>query len=113
MLPKPQRKKKRKRHKPSIIGSEKGQCYLCKLLNNDTRKKYTEEHHVLYGSGQRAISEAEGLKVDLCIYHHREGPEAVHNNSEIRNLLCRIFQEAYERNHTREEWMRISGKNYL
>ena len=58
-------------------------------------------------------SEAEGLKVDLCLDHHRAGPEAVHNNQEMRELLCRIVQEEYEKSHTREEWMEISRKNYL
>lgn len=53
------------------------------------------------------------MKVYLCLEHHREGQQAVHNNREIREMLCRLAQEEYEQNHTRDEWMRISGKNYL
>lgn len=113
LFPKPKRKKKRKRHKSSILKTEKHTCYLCVHLNNDYGYKQTEEHHVLFGSGMRANSEAEGLKVDLCLNHHRIGPEAVHNNQEIRETLCRIAQEEYEKDHTREEWMQISKKNYL
>jgi len=112
-IPKPQWKKKRKRHKQSILNTEKGTCFLCARLHNDHRQKYTEDHHILFGSGQRDISEAEGLKVDLCLDHHRAGPEAVHNNQEMRELLCRIVQEEYEKSHTREECMEISRKNYL
>ncbi len=113
MLQKPQWKKKRKRHKESILSTAKGTCFLCARLHNDFRQKYTEEHHILFGSGQRDISEAEGLKVYLCPDHHRTGPEAVHNNQDMRELVCRIAQEEYEKTHTREEWMMISRKNYL
>ena len=72
-FPKPGKKKKRKIHKKSILNSQKGICYLCARLNGDYSVKQTEEHHILFGAGQRAISEENGLKVDLCIEHHRTG----------------------------------------
>ena len=84
-------KKKRKSHKKSILKSRKGVCYLCLILYDDPSKKYTEEHHIMFGSG----------------------PEAVHNNREMRELLCRIAQTEYEQTHTREEWMARYKKNYL
>lgn len=112
-FPKPGKKKKQKKHKNSILRTERGTCYLCARLHNDYRNKYTEEHHVLFGSGLRKKSEEEGLKVNLCLKHHREGPEAVHNNQAIREELCRIVQNEYEKTHTRSEWMEISKKNYL
>lgn len=113
MFPKPRRQKKKKIHKKSILKTGKGTCYLCARLKNDYRYKSTEEHHVLFGSGMRENSEAEGLKVDLCLDHHRIGPEAVHNSRETREMLCRIAQAEYEQTHTRREWMQISKKNYL
>lgn len=112
-FPKPIRKKKRKRHKKSILKTRKGVCYLCARLNGDYREQYTEEHHILYGSGQREISEAEGLKAYLCPMHHKEGEQAVHNNRQMRELLCRIAQEEYETTHTREEWKGKFKKNYI
>lgn len=112
-FPKPGKKKKQKKHKNSILRTERGTCYLCARLHNDYRHKYTEEHHVLFGSGMREKSEAEGLKVNLCLKHHREGPEAVHNNQAIRIELCRIAQEEYEKTHTHSEWMGTFKKNYL
>lgn len=63
MFPKPI-KKKRKKHKKSIM-QPKGdrRCYLCMLLDGDfTYKPYLEEHHVLFGN-THAFAEAEGLKV--------------------------------------------------
>lgn len=110
---KPGKRKKRKKHKKSILRTRKGVCYLCARLNNDYSEKVTEEHHILFGSGRREIAEAEGIKVDLCIDHHRTGQQAVHNCRETRELLCRIAQEEYEQTHTHDEWMRIAGKNYL
>lgn len=106
-------KKKKKIHKKSILRTEKGICYLCANLNGDYSRKCTEEHHVLFGSGQRAISEAEGLKVYLCMEHHRIGKMAVHNNKDVRDSLCKIAQEEYEKDHSRDEWMKFSKKNYL
>lgn len=76
-FPKPRKKKKRKIHKKSILNSQKGICYLCARLNGDYSVKQTEEHHILFGAGQRAISEENGLKVDLCIEHHRTGQQLV------------------------------------
>lgn len=111
--PKPQRRKKKKIHKKSILKTEKNCCFLCSMLYKDYSYKYTEKHHILFGSGLRTNSEAEGLTVDLCRRHHKEGKEAVHNNQEMRELLCRIAQQEYEKTHTREEWMEISKKNYL
>ena len=112
-FPKPGKKKKRKIHKKSILNSQKGICYLCARLNGDYSVKQTEEHHILFGAGQRAISEENGLKVDLCIEHHRTGQQAVHNSREMRELLCKIAQTEFEKTHTRKEWERIARKNYL
>lgn len=112
-FPKPTWKKKRKHHKATILKSRKGVCYLCARLSDDYSEKVTEEHHILYGSGRRELAEAEGLKVYLCIPHHRTGQQAVHNCRETRELLCRIAQREYEQTHTHEEWMELAGKNYL
>lgn len=37
----------------------------------------------------------------------------LYTDREIREMLCRMAQEEYEKTHTREEWMAISRKNYL
>lgn len=58
--------KKRKVHRKSIMHSkESGYCYLCAMLNEDYIDKHTEEHHVVFGSGQRDASEEYGLMVYL------------------------------------------------
>lgn len=98
----------------SIIQDEsRGQCFLCVLLDGDTSRKYTEEHHVFFGTANRRLSEKYGLKVRLCVKHHREGPEAVHNNQQIRERLCRIGQRAFEKAYPDKNFREIFGKNYL
>lgn len=113
LYPKPKPKKKRKKHKESIMHCRDGTCYLCMMLNGDYSYKRTlQEHHVFNGPN-RARSEAEGLKVFLCLEHHTAGKEAVHNNAENMRLLKEEGQRVYEQTHSREEFVRAFGKNYL
>ena len=43
-LPKPGKKKKRKKHKPSILKTQKGVCYICARLKGNYRQQYTEKN---------------------------------------------------------------------
>lgn len=114
MFQKKPSKKKRKRHKASILHEKDGTCYLCVKLNNDySYKRGLQEHHVFGGVANRPISEAEGLKVYLCLHHHEEGPEAVQNNKENNRLVQQDAQRAFEETHTREEFTKLFGRNYL
>lgn len=113
MFPKPTRKKKRKKHKKSIVQEkELHYCFLCAVLNEDYRWQQTEEHHVFPGSHRKA-SEAEGLKVNLCLEHHRTGKYAVHNNAAVMGLLKTIVQRKYEETHSREDFMTLIGRNHV
>ena len=98
----------------SILQEKDGTCYLCqKLYDIDSRQKNIEEHHVFGGTANRKISEKYGLKVYLCIAHHREGPEAVHRNRKYDLMLKEDAQEAFERSHTRREFVGIFGRNWM
>ena len=97
----------------SILQKKDGTCFLCSILRQDYSHKYTEEHHVIYGKGRRKLSERYGLKVHLCIEHHRVGPEAVHNNAEIRRLLEWTAQVVFEKKYGKAKWMEVFGENYL
>lgn len=114
MFPKPKKKKKRKKHKASILHCKDGTCYLCMKLNHNYRKhQEIQEHHVFPGKPGRQISEAEGFKVYLCLEHHLDGPEAVHNNQANMRLIQKDCQRKYEETHTREEFRSLMGRNYL
>ena len=75
-------------------------------------KRAVHEHHN-FGGSNRDKSEAEGLKVYLCLEHHISGKEAVHNNAEMMKILRQDGQRAFEKTHTREKFMKLFGKNYL
>jgi hypothetical protein len=48
--------------------------------------------------------------------HHLAGtgPEAVHSNQKVMDMLHEEGQRAFEREHgTRKEFIKIFGKNYL
>ena len=76
-----------------IPKNRKGVCFVC------GRMGYTEEHHIFEGANRDA-SERRGLKVDICLDHHR-GYNGVHTSrgKEIMDWLHEIGQQAYE------EWM--------
>lgn len=113
MFPKPQRKKKRKKHKDSILHCKDGTCYLCIKLRDDYRiYPVVHEHHV-YDGPNRRISEAEGFKVYLCQSHHTDGKDAVHKNIDYMRMVQQDCQKAFEENHTRQEFMELIGRNYL
>lgn len=115
MFPKPGKQKKRKSHPKSIL-QDKGdrRCYLCILLeDNWATYSYLEEHHIFFSKHLRALSEKYGLKVYLCLKHHRNGPLAVHNNQKYRRLLEKKGQQAFEAKYSHREFMEVFGENYL
>ena len=89
----------------SII-QERKECYFCGKLTN------LEKHHVFGGVANRPISEKYGLTVWLCHNCHTGNKGAQYDK--MKNLrLKQDAQFAFERNHTRSEWMKLIGKNYL
>lgn len=99
----------------SILQDKRGgECYLCNLLLGiDTPTPIREEHHVMHGTANRKLSEHYGLKVYLCPYHHRNGPESAHRCRQTDILLKQAAQRAFERKYGSEKWMEVFGKNYL
>ena len=89
----------------SII-QERKECYFCGKLTD------LERHHVFGGVANRPISEKYGLTVWLCHNCHTGKDGAQYDK--MKNLrLKQDAQFAFEKNHTRSEWMKLIGKNYL
>ena len=110
-IPKQKAVKKKRKHKKSILQKKDGTCYLCVQEGIYRMWPYLEEHHVFDGPN-RIHSEAEGLKVYLCIDHHR-GREGVHNNISLMRKLQQQAQREYEKTHSRQQFMELIGRNYL
>lgn len=88
----------------SIMQHEKA-CFVC------GRVQGLECHHVMDGPNRRH-STSLGLTVWLCREHHT-GDNGVHHNRALDLFLREEAQAAFERSHTREEWMTVFGRNYL
>lgn len=97
----------------SIMQQKDGCCYLCMLLHFDYGPKAIEEHHVSFGTANRALSEKYGLKVYLCPEHHRTGKESAHMNHDIARLLQQEAQEKFELYNPDLSFLEIFGINYL
>lgn len=118
LYPKPKSRKKRKRHAGGSIlqkDEDRRRCWLCMRIRND----YSEyaagvlhKHHVFMGPF-RDVSEAEGFFVWLCPGHHEHSHDSVHRNMTVCRQLQRDTQAAYERTHTRREFVDLIGKSYL
>lgn len=94
----------------SIIQTEK-ECFLC---GKNGCMDPLEDHHV-FGSANRKLSEKYGLKVWLCGNScHRNGPLSVHRNRVISDRVKAIAQAKWEETYgTREDFIRLFGRNYL
>ena len=73
-----------------------------------------DKHHIYFGSN-RKVSDLNGFYVWLRHDRHiQDSPFSTpHNNREIDLYLKKLCQEKYEENHSREEFIRLVGRNYL
>ena len=71
------------------------------------------KHHLFYGTSNRKNSEKYGLWVYLTPELHNTTNNGVHFNKELDLLCKRAGQNAFEETHTREEFIKIFGRNYL
>lgn len=91
----------------SIMQDEKC-CYI-------TGSTYNLHRHHIYAGGRRKISEDNGFWVYLTGRLHNQSNEGVHGkNGHLLDMkLKQDCQRKYEETHSREEFIRLIGKNYL
>ena len=89
----------------SIIQIHK-ECFMCHRTGD------LHSHHI-FGGPNRKWSEKYGLKIWLCPEHHNMSDNGVHFNKALDLQIKQIAQREFEDTYTREEFMRIFGKNYL
>ena len=90
----------------SIIVDDMSQCLIC-------GRPYPEEHHCIFGYGNRDLSDDYGLVIPLCHEHHR-GNTGVHQNRDMDLGIKAMAQRAFEKKvGSRDDWMRLFGRNYL
>lgn len=79
------------------------ECRLC------GRYKKLEEHHLIFGRGEREISEKYNLKIKIC----RECHTRLHRSKDLMDWSKKLGQRMFEKDHTREEFIKVFGRNYL
>lgn len=89
------------------------ECYLCRKLYDVCTDTDLHEHHIYEGWANRSVSEKMGAKIWLCGRHHNLSDQGIHFNKDIDLEVKKEAQRLYEKNHTREEFMELIGKNYL
>lgn len=91
----------------SIIQTKK-QCFIC------SKQTGLHDHHIYFGTANRKISEKNGFKVWLC-YDHHEGTNGVHGmkGHKLDLFLKQICQKKYEETHTRDDFIKLIGRNYI
>lgn len=115
LFPKPQTKKKRKKHRESLLQNKESRiCYLCAKGGDYSWKQVLEEHHI-FGGPNRHLSEEYGLKVYICPECHRTSARAVHQDpaGEANRYLQTKGQKAFEEHFPGLSFREIFGKNYL
>ena len=90
----------------SIMQSEK-ECYITGRTDN------LHLHHIYFGNGLRKISDENGFTVWLVGEWHNMSNFGVHFNHDFDLHLKQSCQRKYEETHTREEFVKLVGKNYL
>jgi hypothetical protein len=106
-VPKPP-KGKRKRAKNNPMPTAEDICTY-----PGCRRGFAHLHERFFGNGKRQLSIKYKLQARLC-YEHHEGPEGPHQNKEFDLKLKQEGQQEFERLYgTREDFVKIFGKNYL
>lgn len=83
-------------------------CYITGWENVPLHK-----HHIYAGNPNRRISEENGFWVYLLPELHNTSDLGVHFDKDLDLRLKRECQTKFEETHSREEFMRLIGRNYL
>lgn len=91
----------------SILTNDLEHCYLC--FGADCYQYNSIDMHEIYGGANRKISMENGFCIPLCRQHHN----IITNDNNSSLILKQMCQREYEKTHSREDFMRLIGKNYL
>lgn len=71
-------------------------------------------HHIFEGTGRRKMSEKNGFIIPLTNAEHNMSNYGIHFNKPLDLKIKRECQEKYESmGHTREDFIKLVGRNYL
>ena len=76
------------------------------------RTEGLHKHHI-YGGPNRQISEKNGFYIWLTPAFHNLSDKGIHFDKSLDLSVKRACQREYEKKHSREEFMKLIGRNYL
>lgn len=86
---------------------EREECEICGQDN------YLHRHHVFFGTANKKQSERWGMVAMICPKCHNCSNESVHLCKETDLMLKERYQRKFEQTHTREEFIKIFGRNWI
>jgi predicted RNase H-like nuclease (RuvC/YqgF family) len=93
---------KKEKNRISILQDKNNKCFLCgKYIKTDT--------HEIFGGSNRKKSMEHGLIVYLC----RECHKKADTDEKIKKDLHNIGKAKFIKEHSKEEFLKEFGKNYL
>ena len=101
LFPKPTKKKKRRKHRESLLQNKESRiCYLCARGGDYSWKTVLEEHHIFGGPNRHC---------------HRTSARAVHQDpaGAANRYLQEAGQKAFEENFPELNFREVFGRNYL
>lgn len=88
------------------ILQDKKECFI-------THRTYGLHKHHIYGGANRRISEEHGFYIWLVPELHNMSNKGIHFNKDFDLRIKRLCQREFEKTHSRDEFMRLIGRNYL
>lgn len=86
----------------SILTDDFEHCYIC--------GSQAQQWHHIFNKYDKKRSEKFGLLIPLCARCHMK----IHDSDEATNkIIKRTAQMKFELIHSKEEWMKEFGKNYI
>ena len=93
--------RKLEKERYSILTNDLEHCIICKQSPVDM--------HEIYAGAKRQMSMKNGFCVPLCRMHH-----IIVTNNNVADVYFREeCQRKFEEEHTREEFIKLVGRNYL
>ena len=92
---------KLERERFSILTNDLEHCIIC-----GAKKDHL---HEVFPGAFRQRSMKEHMVLPLCTFHHTQ----IHSDIELSLYWKRSCQKKYEESHTRDEFIKIFGRNYL
>lgn len=90
------------------IMQDNEECYVSGAYNCDLHR-----HEVYFGTCNRKISLANGFWVYLKPEYHNASNKGVHFNRDLDLKLKKECQKEYEKNNSRDSFIKLIGKSYL